>query len=172
MVVILAAAIVAAAVVWSAAMIAGAMKRSTAAAVERQSLALMTLFAPGLAAAIDDPRALLAWQPLAAAARRIFPEAFAALDRASGGAFPFSDDQIQTAHARWTADWLAWERTHDGEYKLKAKVAEAEREASGGGALASAQVEAVEREKLERYQQRYAEYVRISKALQGLMTKT
>ncbi len=39
--------------------------------------------------------------------------------------FPFGPDQIQNAHARWTADWLAWELVHDTEYKLKAAAAEA-----------------------------------------------
>ena len=130
---------------------------------------LVSLFAPGVAAAVSDPRALLAWQPLAAAARKITPEAFAELDRAAGATFPFSSEQIQAAHSRWTADWLAWERTHDAEYKLKAAVAEAEVAASGASPLARARFDTVEREKLEFYQQRYTEYVQTAKALQALL---
>ncbi len=51
---------------------------------------LLALFAPGVAAVAEEPRALLAWQPLAVTARKIFPAEFAALDRAAGGTFPFS----------------------------------------------------------------------------------
>ena len=64
------------------------------------------------------------------ASRQLFPAEFAALDRAAGGTFPFTTEQIQAAHAQWTADWLAWERAHDAEYKLKAAVARAR---VGGG---------------------------------------
>lgn len=129
---------------------------------------LMTLFAPGIAAAAEDPRALLTWQPLAAAARTLYPAEFDALDKAAGGRFPFTREQIEEAHARWSADWLAWERSHDGTYKLKA--AEIQREiAAGGSAAARERLEAVEREKLELYQRRYGEYVRVSKALQVLL---
>jgi hypothetical protein len=141
---------------------------------------LLGLFAPGVAAAAADPRALLVWQPLAAGARRLFPEEFAQLDAATGGAFPFSADQIQSAHARWTADWLAWERSHDGAYRLKAAEARAALAAAtsrsdgsertdAAAALARAHVDDVEREKLELYQRRYEEYVRIAKALQALL---
>ena len=47
--------------------------------------------------------------------------------------------------------------------KLKAGAAEA-----AGGADVRAAVAAIEREKLERYQRRYEEYVRIGKALAAL----
>src|SRR6185295_5103580 len=83
------------------------------------------LFAPALAAAQADPRAYLIWQPVAAIVRRIYPAESAALDAAAGGAFPFTPAQLQAAHARWTTEWLAWERTHDAEYKLKAAEAQA-----------------------------------------------
>lgn len=149
--------------------IARELKRAREQAAALRSLDLISLFAPGVAAAVSDPRALLAWQPLAAAARKIAPEAFAELDRAAGATFPFSSEQIQAAHSRWTADWLAWERTHDAEYKLKAAVAEAEVAASGGSPLARARFDTVEREKLELYQQRYTEYVQTAKALQALL---
>ena len=42
---------------------------------------LMALFAPGIAAAGDDPRAILSWQPLAVMARKLFPEECAELDQ-------------------------------------------------------------------------------------------
>jgi hypothetical protein len=106
---------------------------------------------------------------VAAAARKLFPEEFAAIDRAAGAIFPFDPKQIQAAHARWTAEWLAWERTHDAEYKLKAQAAEADLALSGGSAIARGRLEAVEREKIELYQRRYEEYVRVGKALQTLL---
>jgi hypothetical protein len=45
---------------------------------------------------------------------------------------------------------------------------EEEVERSGGSVAARGRLAGVEREKLERYQQRYAEYVRVAKALQVL----
>lgn len=141
-------------------------RQSTQAA---RRLQLLKLFAPGMAAAADDPRALLTWQPLASTARAMFPDDFAELDRAAGATFPFSRDQIEAAHARWSTDWLAWERTHDAECKLKAAAAEEELRASPGSSVLRARVENVEREKLERYQRRYEEYTRVSKALKKLM---
>jgi hypothetical protein len=132
-------------------------------------LQLLQLFAPGVAAAADDARALLTWQPLASTARALFPDDFAELDRAAGATFPFSRDQIEAAHARWSTDWLAWEQRHDAEYKLKAAGAEEDLRASPGSSVLRARVESVEREKLERYQRRYEEYTRVSKALKNLM---
>jgi hypothetical protein len=161
-------AVVAGAIVWGAMLIAREVRLSRAETSRTRSLELVALFAPGMAAAAADPRALLTWQPLAAAARQMFPESFQLLDQTSGGRFPFSAAQLQAAHAHWTADWLAWEHAHDGEFKLKAAAAEAEIAAPGGGALARARLDSVEREKLERYQRRYAEYVQVAKALQAL----
>jgi hypothetical protein len=91
-----------------------------------------------------------------------------ALDKASGRPFPFTKDQIEAAHARWTADWLAWERAHDSEYKAKAAFAEQELAASGGAAAPRARLETIEREKLDLYQRHYQDYVQVAKALQGL----
>jgi hypothetical protein len=127
-------------------------------AARGRAIALMAMFAPALDAVERDPRALLVWEPLARSARTLSPDDMAAVDRAFGAAFPFSADAVQRAHARWTADWLAWEQTHDAEYKLKAKEAESDR----------AKLDHVEREKLDRYQRRYEEYVRVSKGLQAL----
>ena len=160
---------VAASIVWAAVRMGGELRATREQAARGRTLDIAAIFAPGIAAAADDPRALLTWQPLAAAARKLYPDAFKALDEASGGRFPFSADQIEAAHSRWTADWLAWELAHDGEYKLKAAAAEAESHAAGGQGLAKARVDAVEREKLETYQRRYADYVRVAKALQALV---
>jgi hypothetical protein len=131
---------------------------------------LLDLFAPGMSAAAADPRALLVWQPMATAARQLFPAEFASLDSAFGRTFPFTLDQLQAAHARWTTDWLGWERTHDGECKLKAAAIEEELGERIATTYGRARLEAVERDKLERYQRRYEEYTRTSKALQGLIT--
>jgi len=128
----------------------------------------LALFAPGLTAAGEDARALLVWQPLAAAARKMFPAEFAALDEATGGRFPFGPSEIEAAHARWSADWLAWEQAHDVEYKLKTAQVEADLAVTGASALGRARLDAVEREKLGLYQRRYGEYVRVSKALRDL----
>jgi hypothetical protein len=58
---------------------------------------------------------------------------------------------------------------HDGDYKLKAAIIEQELSTSGGSPLVRAKLEAVEREKLDLYQRRYQEYVRVAKGLQSLM---
>jgi hypothetical protein len=137
-------------------------------AARQRQIALLQLFAEAQRAGAADPKSLLVWQPLAKTARELFPRDFAAIDGAAGGTFPFTKTQIQVAHDQWTADWLAWERTHDAEYKLKAAAVEQELIAGGGSALARSRLEAVEREKLETYQRRYQEYVRIAKALQAL----
>ncbi|MCM3879029.1 MAG: hypothetical protein ND807_02875 [Vicinamibacterales bacterium] len=130
----------------------------------------LTTFAPALAAVRQDPKELLVWYPLAQASRRLFPEAFAALDRAFGGTFPFTKEQLQAAHAKWSADWLAWERAHDAECSLKAAEVQNEIDRSGHSAaqaspLLRTRLAAVEQQKLERYQQRYEEYIKTAKAL-------
>ncbi len=135
-----------------------------------RAVAIVGLFAPGIAAARSDPRAMLTWQPLARTARQLCPDDFALLDRMSGGVFPFSHETLQAAHSQWTADWLAWERTHDADYKLKAAAVEHELAASGGAPFVRAKLDAVEREKLDLYQRRYQEYVQVAKALQALIS--
>jgi hypothetical protein len=162
------ALILAAAVIWGARAISGEIAAARKAAAGGRVLEVLGLFAPAISAVDNDPRALLVWQPLARTARQLLPDAFASIDRAAGATFPFSADRIQAAHARWTADWLAWERSHDAEYKLKATVAENELGA-GGPLPARLKLEAVEREKLDLYQRRYEEYVRVAKALQALL---
>ena len=104
-------------------------------------------------------------------ARQLFPDDCAALDRASGATFPFTAALIQAAHARWTSDWLAWERSHDFASKLKAAAVEQELETSGGSRVVRDRLESVEREKLDLYQHRYQDYVRVAKGLQALLPK-
>lgn len=166
---IAAAIIVAAAVLWAGRELLAEVRAARDEAARARVLAVLQIFAPGLAATRANPRELLTWQPLARAARRLLPVEFTSLDAAAGGTFPFAAEQVQAAHAQWTADWLAWERMHDGEYKLKAAVLEEELTASGGSVVARAKLEAVEREKLDLYQRRYQEYVQVAKALQGMM---
>ena len=128
---------------------------------------LLATFAPAAAAAQQDPRQLVVWHPLAQTSRKLFPEAFKDLDAAAGGAFPFTKDQLKAAHARCTADWLAWERAHDAEYSLKAAQVQDEIDRVQGQAspLLRTRLAAVEQQKLERYQQRYEEYIKTAKAL-------
>jgi hypothetical protein len=160
---------VCAAALWALVRLLGSIDHTRDRAVRDRTVQLLAVFGPAAAAGVRDPTALLAWYPVAAAARKLFGDEFAAIDRAAGDTFPFSQRQIQEAHSRWTAEWLAWERTHDGAYKLKAQAAEADLIAEGGSAIARARCEAVEREKLDLYQRRYEEYVRVGKALQALM---
>jgi len=169
MLLVLSALIAAGVVAWACLQIARELKAAREEVARGRALQILTAFVPAVGAAHTDPRALLVWQPLARMARQLFPDEFAALDRASGATFPFSDEIVQAAHARWTADWLAWEGTHDAEFKLKATTLEHELAASGGSPIARARLDAVEREKLDRYQRRYEEYIRVSKALQAVM---
>jgi len=134
-------------------------------------LALVQTFAPAQAAAQHDPRQLLAWHPVAETARRLFPAAFETLDAATGARFPFSKEVVERAHAKVSSEWLAWEKAHDEEYRIKAAAAEQELAAASGEAalLARARLDRVQHEKIERYQQRYEEYIRTARALQALL---
>ena len=162
----LAAIVVAVALIVSLGPVVTEMRAAREEARRARVLSIVQLFGPAVAAVQGDPRALLVWQPLAATVRRLFPEECASLDAAAGSSFPFSADVMSTAHARWTADWLAWEATHDATYKMKAAAAAQDAESPAG----RARVEAVEREKLDLYQRRYEEYIRVAKALQKLST--
>jgi hypothetical protein len=166
---ILSGLIVAGAVLWAGQQIAAALRRPDG--DDGQSTALLALFAPAVARGADDPRAVLVWQPLAVAARTLYPKAFAEFDRAVGSTFPFSPDSIERAHARWTADWLAWERRHDAEFKLKAAMVEHELGGDVHSPFGRARLDSVEREKLDLYQQHYEEYTRIAKGLQALIRR-
>src|SRR4051794_41889910 len=98
----------------------------------------------------------LVWQPIAKLARQLLPAEAAALDRAAGATFPFSAADLQAAHAQWTTDWLAWERAHDPEDKLKATMAAAGMAAAGNSDVARGKGDAAEDEKLDRYPRRHA----------------
>jgi hypothetical protein len=166
---IVASLIVAAAVAWAAQHVVAQLRAARDEEARGRTATLLALFAPAMAAAQAEPRAYLVWQPIAKMTRQLFPFESAALDRAAGVTFPFTPEQIQAAHAQWTADWLAWERSHDAEYKLKAAVVLEAVASAPDTAVARGQIDAVEREKLDLYQRRYAEYVRIAKALQALL---
>ena len=128
---------------------------------------LIATFAPAAAAAQQDPKQIVVWYPLAQTSRKLFPEAFKELDTAAGGAFPFTREQLKAAHSRWTADWLAWERAHDAECSVKTAQVQDEIDRAQGQAspLLRTRLAAVEQQKLERYQQRYEEYIKTAKAL-------
>src|SRR6516162_14543 len=112
----LAAIVIATALIVSLAQIVSEMRAARQEARRARTLSIVQLFGPAVAAVQDDPKALLVWQPLAATVRKLFPEECGSLDTALGSSFPFNADVIAAAHARWTADWLAWERTHDATY--------------------------------------------------------
>jgi hypothetical protein len=169
-VILLSALIVASAIAWAGWHVAGQMRAANSGSATRDRVAtLLTLFAPAIAATQRDPRAFLVWQPMARAARELFPDEFVALDRATGGRFPFPVARIEAAHAQWTADWLAWELAHDSEYKLKTAAAQEDLAGQSATGKARAKLDAIEREKLDLYQRRYAEYVHTAKALQALL---
>jgi hypothetical protein len=166
--VIVAAVIGAVTIVWGASQVASELKAAREEASRGRVLDVFTAFAPAAGAAAEDPRAVLVWEPLARRARKLFPAEFDQLDRATGTPFPFGPERIEAAHSQWTADWLAWEGAHDAEFKSKAAAVQEELSGAGASPASRARFEAVEREKLERYQRRYQEYVRVAKALQHL----
>ena len=132
---------------------------------------IIQTFGPAQAAVQHDAKQLLAWYPLAETSRKLFPAAFAMLDAATGARFPFSKELVERAHATVSSDWLAWEKAHDEEYRIKAAAAEQDlgRATGDAAALARARLDRIQHEKIERYQQRYEQYVRTSKALQALL---
>ena len=151
----------------------GAILVSRALGVRRrdaQMLEVLALFGPACERAQTDPRILLAWYPVAAAARRAFPVAFAILEHGGEARFPFSAADLEAAHARWSTDWLDWERRQDAEHRARREAVEAElgRASDETAAPLRARLEALEQEKLEQYQRRYEEYVRVSRALKEL----
>ena len=137
---------------------------------DAQLLGLLATFGPASERARADPRVLLAWYPVALAARRAFPEAFMVLDGEARRRFPFGQAELEAAHARWSTDWLDWERRQDAEHRARREAVEAELEGAAEEAAPPlrARLDALEREKLEQYQRRYEEYVRVSRALKEL----
>jgi hypothetical protein len=105
-VILISALVVAAAIVWAGLQIAGELRAARAGSGTNDRVAaLLGLFARALTETRNDPGAFLVWQPIAKAARQLFPGEFASLDRATGGRFPFPAERI--GPHRWTADWLA-----------------------------------------------------------------
>lgn len=136
----------------------------------REQLAALLLASVGPAVARADGRELLGWRNVATALREILPDAVRTIERGTGQPFPFPREVVDDAHARWTADWLAWERAHDIRYRQQASALEAELRGSGeaGTASGQARLAALDDEKLQDYQRRYEEYVRVGKALAAL----
>jgi len=165
---LIAALVVAAAVGWAAIVVQRQLSALRAEASRARAIQILSAFAPALDAARHDPKSLMTWQPIAAGARTAWPAEFAALDAIVSGTFPFTVDQIREAHARWTADWLAWERTHDADYRVRIAAAEHDVAASGCAPYERARLDALEREKLDHYQRRYEDYIRVAKQLQAL----
>lgn len=134
---------------------------------DAQILGLLAAFGGAAERARADPRVLLAWYPLADAARRAFPDAFGVLESEARPRFPFGPADLEAAHARWSTEWLDWERRHDAEHRARREAVEAElgQAAAAAAPPLRARLEALEQEKLERYQRRYEEYVRVSRAL-------
>ncbi len=130
-------------------------------------LQMLTTFASATVAVQQDPKQLLVWYPIAQASRKLFPDVFKTLDDASGGTFPFTKEQVKAAHARCSSEWLAWERAHDAEYSLKVAEVQDQIDRAQGppSVLLRTRLAAIEQQKLERYQQRYEEYVKTAKAL-------
>lgn len=132
--------------------------------------ALLATFGPAVARVQVEPRELVGWASVAKTARALLPDAFKELDVAHGARFPFPETVIDATHARWTSQWLAWEREHDLEYKQKASQVEAELErvSAADSPRLHSQLASIEQEKLQRYQERYEEYVRVGKAMSEL----
>ena len=128
---------------------------------------VLATFGPAVAKVQVEPRVLVTWASVATTARALFPEAFKELDAASGARFPFPAAVIEEAHARWTTQWLAWERGHDLECKRQTSRVEAElaRASAEDTPSLHSQLAAIEQEKLQRYQERYEEYVRVGRAM-------
>jgi hypothetical protein len=134
---------------------------------DAQVLALLATFGPVVERVHVDPRALLTWHPIAQAARRSFPDAFAALDGDESHRFPFTSALLESAHARWTTDWLAWEMEHDADFRRRSAAIETQSANAEPGETRAA-LEQLEQENLEGYQRQYETYVKVSKALATL----
>ena len=72
----LSAVIVAIAVLWAGWRIVRELKATREEEARARVLQLLALFSPGIGAVLDDPRALLTWQPLAATAGQLLSTFF------------------------------------------------------------------------------------------------
>ena len=141
---------------------------------DRQIQALVATFGSLAAQAREHPRRLLAWHPIAEQTRQLFPDAFRALESVDGKRFPFSKELIESVEAKWTAEWLEWERNNDTEYRAQSAAIEATLEKAEASATqaARARLDTLERDRLEQYQRRYQEYVEVSRGLAALAETT
>ena len=137
----------------------------------KEQLMAVLLTASAAAIARAEPRELLAWQSTAKTVRRLFPDVVAELEAKGGESFPIPKKVAEDAHAKWTAEWLAWERHHDVEFRKRTSVLEAELKAGGHehSPDGHARIAALEDEKLQSYQRRYEEYVQVGKGLTDLL---
>ena len=137
----------------------------------KEQLMAVLLTASAAAIARAEPRELLAWQSTAKTVRRLFPDVVAELESKGGESFPIPRKVAEDAHAKWTAEWLAWESQHDAEFRKRTSVLEAELKAGGHehSPDGHARIAALEDEKLQSYQRRYEEYVQVGKGLTDLL---
>ena len=136
----------------------------------RELLMASLLAGVGPAVARADGRELLGWRRVAGTMRALLPDAVGAIEQRTGEPFPFPRAVVDDAHARWTADWLAWEREHDIRFRQRTSALEAELRTSGEAdtAAGKARLASLDDEKLQDYQRRYEEYVRVGQALAAL----
>jgi len=138
---------------------------------ERAIQSFLATFGSAKASASNDPKQLLVWEPLAETSRGLFPGAFRAIDKATGYRFPFSKELLQEAHDKWTGAWLAWEVSHDEEYRFKKDLLNQELKLASEDEAERLKVRLshMQNEKIQRYQARYEEYIRTAKSLQALI---
>ena len=136
----------------------------------REQVIAVLLASVGPAVARADGRELLGWRRVAGTLRELLPEAVRTIEQRTGQPFPFPREVVEDAHARWTADWLAWERAHDIRFRQRTSALEAELRKSGevDTAAGRARLATLDDEKLQDYQRRYEEYVRVGKELAAL----
>ena len=136
----------------------------------REQLIAVLLASVGPVIARADGRELLGWKRVARSIRELLPDTVRTIEHRTGQSFPFPREVVEDAHARWTADWLAWEREHDIRLRQRTSALEAELRASGEFVTAAGQARlaVLDDEKLQQYQRRYEEYVRVGKELAAL----
>ena len=123
----------------------------------KEQLMAVLLTASAAAIARAEPRELLAWQSTAKTARRLFPDIVAEIESKGGESFPIPKKVVEDAHAKWTAEWLAWEHHHDADFRKRTSVLEAELQAGGQEHTPDghARIAALEDEKLQSYHKIY-----------------
>ena len=95
-------------------------RAATAAARGGDSAAACDLCACGRGRPAGPEAAARLVSARASRAASCFPTRSRSSTRLRAERFHSRKEQLKAAHARWTADWLAWERAHDAEYSLKA----------------------------------------------------